>query len=523
MMHDMWLASVANRLAAAPIWSIPLTSGWLPATIIGVALAGVGILAVASIWNDARNREHDIAEQIAAHNDSLRDQHELIQEQLAEHAKERINAEDNLHRMVRIPRTIWLVVGAIIGLIVGYIGAWLVSDVFVVFGVGLGDKVIWSVALGFAALGATIAALAALHGWRRVLAACLTPVVVLAAAVAVNLQYGEYTTLGSVFGISTYQQLQRGTASRSTTSVERWLCGLTDAQRQAIPAHGSVQSAAIPATKSGFKARDAMVYLPPAALVDNPPALPVFIMMSGQPGSPERAFQASGLADLFDAYAASHDGLAPIVVSPDQLGDETHNTLCADTPVYGNAETYLTQDVTDWILDTLPADADARQWAIGGFSQGGTCSVQLGVRHPERYGTMMPFASELGPHNGSEQSMIERFFQGDRAAYESQVPLLAMKQRGKSDQMMLMSAGENDTDSIASMKRLAAGAKAIGMDVHMLEVPGTSHDWHAVHAAMNAELDTLCKRLGLSDRARPISQFEDVRVLPVNEDKERMQ
>ncbi|MBM6699073.1 hypothetical protein H7U32_01760 [Bifidobacterium pullorum subsp. saeculare] len=214
-----------------------------------------------------------------------------------------------------------------------------------------------------------------------------------------------------------------------------------------------------------------------------------------------------------DAYAARHRGLAPVVISPDQLGDATHNTLCADTPVYGNAETYLTRDVPDWIRKALPVDDGAAHWAVAGFSQGGTCSVQLGVRHPDLFGHMMPFASELKPTEGSEATMIRRFFHGDRTAYEAQMPLLAMKTRGHSDQTLMLSSGSLDTSSMDAMLRLGRGARAIGMRVSMIEVPGRAHDWHAVHTAMDAELEVLCRDLGLDGTARPIARHAGIHVL----------
>ena len=50
------------------------------------------------------------------------------------------------------------------------------------------------------------------------------------------------------------------------------------------------------------------------------PALPVVLMLSGQPGSPGRVFQAGGIQTMMDGYAKTHDGLAPIVIAADQLG-----------------------------------------------------------------------------------------------------------------------------------------------------------------------------------------------------------
>lgn len=93
-------------------------------------------------------------------------------------------------------------------------------------------------------------------------------------------------------------------------------------------------------------------------------------MMSGQPGSPGRVFAAGGIQTMMDDYAQHHGGLAPIVIAADQLGDDSHNTLCVDSPVYGNALTYLTKDVVDWVKANLPAAQQAQDWAIAGFHRG---------------------------------------------------------------------------------------------------------------------------------------------------------
>ncbi|MFR5004851.1 MAG: alpha/beta hydrolase, partial [Bifidobacterium dentium] len=220
-----------------------------------------------------------------------------------------------------------------------------------------------------------------------------------------------------------------------------------------VPSHGAVDKVDIPATTSGFKARKALVYLPPAALVPTKakPALPVILMLSGQPGCPNRVFNAGGIQTMMDDYAQHHQGLAPIVIAADQLGADSHNTLCVDSQVYGNALTYLTQDVVDWVKDNLPAAQDAKDWAIAGFSQGATVR---GVNHPDLFGTMIPTDSEIKPTNGSRQEMIDRFFDGDTTAYENQVPVNAIRNHAPPSDAHHR-RGEKDTTSIRNVKTIA--------------------------------------------------------------------
>ncbi|OXM99463.1 alpha/beta hydrolase [Bifidobacterium vansinderenii] len=476
---------------------IRIDSGWLPVGLFVLVCIGMIVLLVLSFGATAGN-------------DASGDDDESKQNGEARRRSFAIGGPFALAGH----RAWWMPAGVVLGFVGGF-GIAFLLDRLLVFGVELGIKVDLVIGLGCAIVGALVAAVMLFRGRRRVLAATLIPFAVLSCVMNVNGVYGEYPTVGSVLGISTFREFDPATIHRATTTVEQWNAAAERGSAPQAPKHGMVASVFIPATESGFRARAAVVYLPPAALVDNPPELPVFIMMAGQPGSPDRAFLAGHLKEIFDDYAAAHHGLAPIVVSPDQLGNAFHNTLCVDSSKYGNAETYLTRDVTNWITSTLPVETDADHWAIGGFSQGGTCTIQLGPSHPDLYGHMFTVGAELGPHNGSEQSMIRTFFNGDEQAYRRHVPIDIMRARGHSSQTLIMSAGELDDESVSNITQVAGVAQGIGMDVTTFVVTGTGHDWHTVQSALRASVDRLGAQLGLGGEARPLQDFNNIRPLDV--------
>ena len=84
-----------------------------------------------------------------------------------------------------------------------------------------------------------------------------------------------------------------------------------------MPSVGTIgtPSPAVPNTNSDFPARPAQLYLPPAALVNHPPRLPLVIMMMGQPGDPDASF----IGQVLDEYAARNGGLAPSCSSSTSL------------------------------------------------------------------------------------------------------------------------------------------------------------------------------------------------------------
>ena len=379
-------------------------------------------------------------------------------------------------------------IAAVLAGAAGMLVAWLVSDVFMVFGVSLGWPVIFTIAGGIAGVGFVIAAAVTMRGARRVLAIVLVPLVLLS------------TALGSI------------EVHKAAMSVSDWRSKAQKGSLPSMPSQGKVLTVDIPNAKSNFTARKAMIYLPPAALSDRPPALPVMELLAGQPGSPSRLIDAGNIAATMNAYAAKHDGLAPIVLVPDQNGEATHNSLCADT-TQGNAETYLTTDVVNWAKKMLPVAKSARMWAMGGFSQGGTCTTQLVPRHPEIYGAMLPVDGELKPTNGSVGKMVQEYFAGDRKAYDEQVPVNAIASSGTSEQALFTGAGERDKESISNMRTIADAARKAGMEVTELIVPGTGHDWHAVQAVWRPGLDWFGERTGLGEMTKSLKEYPQVEVL----------
>lgn len=372
-------------------------------------------------------------------------------------------------------RARWVLTAVIVAFVFALIGAgltWLFGDVYHLFGVDLTKASRLWIAAGFAGVGLSVASLWRAT-WRRAIAAPLAAVLfVVTAAMGVNIVFGQYPTIRSVLGMSAFEgnALPPIDKSGAHPSIEEWTAPA------GIPAKGSVASVVIPPTVSGFTPRNAVVYLPPAALTSNPPLLPVLVMLSGQPGSPDAALTAAHLQQSLDDYAAAHQGLAPIVVSPDQLGAPERNPMCVDSPL-GNSETYLTVDVPNWITANLPVMAAPEYWGIGGLSQGGTCSIQLGAKHPELFSAILDASGEEGPWLGDEATTIAQGFGGSAAAYAAARPAAILSAKAPySGSFAVFGVGSNDTAFKPGVQRLFEAAKAAGMEATYVEAQGSAHD-----------------------------------------------
>lgn len=391
------------------------------------------------------------------------------------------------------PRRFALVslLAAAVGALAGTLLTWLLSDVWDVFGVSLTWVVRIADAVAFAGFAVVLVNLISTRAWRVVLGVITAGFTAWCLFLAINVDFGQYPTVGDAAGTTYQQRITPPRLASDPVALDEWTAP-TD-----LPASGEAGLVTIPAVTADFAPRDAAIYLPPAALVADPPALPVVVAMSGQPGTPSDVFSAGGVAALMDDIARRHDGVAPIVVVPDQLGDPSVNPMCVDGP-FGESETYLTVDVTDWILENLPVSRDRDAWTVAGFSQGGTCAIQLGAGHPELYGSLIDVSGEQAPSLGSVQKTIDNGFGGDSAAYEAATPAgLLSAHEPFDDTEAYFVVGEHDRKYSAFMAVVAAAATSSGMTVSSTRSPGTAHDWNTARYGFGWAFEALEKRWGV--------------------------
>jgi S-formylglutathione hydrolase FrmB len=350
-----------------------------------------------------------------------------------------------------------------------------------------------------AAAGLAAAGLRARRWPGRAGAVLAVVLVLLGCAEGMNLVYREYPTLRTVLGLPAVDEIpftrvplrEQVIAARSglpLSAVWRAPAGMPDA--------GVVTEVAIPAPESGFAARPAWLYLPPAYLSRPRAQLPVLVLLSGQPGSPRDWLDGGELARRMDAFAAAHDGLAPVVVMADHLGAPLANPLCTDSRL-GNVATYLSADVPAWIRGTLQVDPDPAGWAIGGFSNGGTCALQMAVNAPQVYPTFVDISGEDEPTLGDRATTVQAAFGGDEAAFTAVNPLDVLAQRPFPATAGYLVAGRDDAVYLPQAQRVFAACRAAGMDVQLHVRPG-GHTFEVWGPGLEEALPWLATRLRMT-------------------------
>ncbi|RKR30507.1 alpha/beta hydrolase [Arthrobacter oryzae] len=379
--------------------------------------------------------------------------------------------------------------------------AWLLVHVFYVWPEDLPIEVVGWAALGVFGVVATIATFSLSGRWRRVLAPLAGLLVIAVCGLQINAYFGLLPTVGDLLGVpsSTLLPLESALEKHGDRiSVETAPLYEHWHEPAHLAANGALRFAPIPGTVSGWHGRDALVFLPPAYLLKNRPKLPVLVLVGSQPGWPGVWTVSGGLVAAMSHFAAQHHGLAPVVVIPDPNGTEDGNTMCMDT-TFAKTDTYMSVDVPEWIRHNLDVDSNPKHWAIGGFSFGGTCAVQMATRHPQIYPNFMSFSGEREPALAvSRQQTADQAFAGNLAAFTAQVPLTLLGQHRYPNIHGFFAAGADDPEFSANATVLAAAATKAEMHVQSDIVPGAGHSWAVVLGSMQTAMDFMAGPLGLA-------------------------
>lgn len=336
----------------------------------------------------------------------------------------------------------------------------------------------------------------------KIVAIPAAAMLVVASASLINQSFEYYPTLGSLVGdtgvkIETLQQFRASHGGgteihQAATTLASWR------PPSDMPAEGQMLQVAIPAPVSHEVSSSAYVYLPPAYLGSRRANLPVLVLIHGVPGGSLDWPRGGMIAQFMNQFAQAHNGLAPIVVMPDAGGRwAKYPPLCLNSK-QGQAATYLTHDVPDWIRRTFGAGTfSPRQWAIGGFSYGGTCAVQLAVNYPGVYPTFIDSSGENEPTiSQGHDVLLRQYFGGSQARFDQQNALNVLKTRSYPHSAGLVTVGRADSFYRPQGIQVFEAMKRAGMDVVLQDAPG-GHAWPAWKYGVENNMDWLLSRLGV--------------------------
>ncbi len=393
----------------------------------------------------------------------------------------------------RLVRT--LLVGGVAGVVM-FVGAKILEAMDTFQGPLPGAAIWWGAgAVAGAAIG--VVGLCRRPWPRRAIGAVTIVASLLAGALGVNAAYGVTHNLAAILGVQALDPAslppQEATAGDPATLYQTWQ------PPAGMPTQGTVSAltgnSKIPTGQ--YAARDASLYLPPAAQVANPPALPLLVFMMGQPGSPDP----TALAKALDAFAAKNNGLAPIAVVVDQLTAPEKDPACADSAAYGAVSTYINQLVPQWAEKNLNIVKDPAYWTIGGFSNGGSCAATYAAKYPGTWGHLLDVMGNEFPGSEHVSQTVADVFGGDAAAFQANKPsvLMGAAPAGTfAGHTAIFTWGSEDTTYGPGQKANADAAEAAGFAVSTYIVEGAGHTGEALDASLAYAIPAMAPTLGLA-------------------------
>ena len=324
-------------------------------------------------------------------------------------------------------------------------------------------------------------------GWRsgrrrsRVLAVVAVPASVVMALVLFNAYFYYIPTVGGLFGsrpadkASAFQAAAVASVARPAEHHRSWPVTVHPV------GHGLVLPERYDPVSSHFAAQRGWVYLPPAWWGPQRRHLPVVELLDGTPSSPTEWLRGAGLQTSADAFAASHNGYAPVFAMVDDNGSFTGDTECVDRP--GSlSETYALVDVRRTLERHFGVSADPSRWGIAGLSEGGTCALAIALRHTVDFGAVGDFSGEPRQSIGAAGATLHDLFGGSRARQASYDPNLLLDGTLRSRLSAMFIVGDQDPVR-RSIVAQARHAQRDGIHTELRIVPG-AHTYRVWNAAV---------------------------------------
>ena len=131
----------------------------------------------------------------------------------------------------------------------------------------------------------------------------------------------------------------------------------------------------------------AYVYLPPQYFQPQyaRQRFPVIVALSGYPGGTFLLAQHLRVPQTAAALIRAGRMQPTVIVMLRPTIAPPRDTQCVDVPDGPQAETFFTREVPDALRSHYRVGRDPGGWGVLGYSSGGSCALQLVMRHPRTY------------------------------------------------------------------------------------------------------------------------------------------
>jgi hypothetical protein len=190
-------------------------------------------------------------------------------------------------------------------------------------------------------------------------------------------------------------------------------------------------------------------------------------LFPGYPGVPETWIGALKGLDAMETMEKENKIPPTIAIIPAINVVPGLDTECLNIPGTSDVETWLTSDMKTFAQRFI--GVDDRKWSAFGYSTGGWCSAEVGIRHQDQYGSIVSLAGYFAPAFSAGVTSSER------AVLKNEYDLVAtLHAQPNTLQMMAIYSRQNDfeTKSLFNFKNKVSDVLAL----KTVEIPEGGHN-----------------------------------------------
>lgn len=226
----------------------------------------------------------------------------------------------------------------------------------------------------------------------RILAACLAFIPAMAFGVAaVNKYYDYYQNWSSAISDLAGQSNQAAevpTSNAAGKTGTRFGTFLGSSIDQTVAAQfGYTAHLDVPGKLSHIT-RGVYVYLPPQYFQPSyrKYRFPAIELLHGFPGTPQDWITVVGVTAMMQQLISSGQAKPAVLVMPDANGGRAISLQCLNQFHGPQDATYLADDLPAYIAQKLRVMPPGAAWGIAGYSEGGFCAANLGLKYGNEFG-----------------------------------------------------------------------------------------------------------------------------------------
>ncbi len=181
---------------------------------------------------------------------------------------------------------------------------------------------------------------------------------------------------------------------------------------------------------------------------------PVLEAFHGYPGGPDQWVDSMGLPGYLERQSAARRIGEALLVMPTIEVPPGRDTECVNgAPADPQLETWLAEDVPDWVSRNFRVKPDRTSWATIGFSVGGWCAAMVTMLHPDRFSAAVALGGYFSPEFGSWKPF------GPRSPAAARYDLVAAAKQRPPPVAIWVETSHSDRISYPSTKAFLAAAK----------------------------------------------------------------